>query len=41
MTRTLRNGLTIVALSQSTDLATLKALIETIDLAAAEGMKRP
>lgn len=41
VTRTLRNGLTIVALSQSADLATLKALIEAMDLAAAEGMKRP
>lgn len=41
VTRTLPNGLTIVALSRSADVAALKALIETMDLAAAEALPRP
>lgn len=41
VTRTLANGLTVVALSRSADAAALQALIEAIDLAAAEALPRP
>ncbi|MBX3606979.1 MAG: hypothetical protein KF788_17000 [Piscinibacter sp.] len=41
VTRSLGNGLTVVVLSRSADVATLQALVATLDLAAALALQRP